>query len=60
MLTENERNERVFIGGSVYAIGTALMVEMNPDAPVWQMLLAVPAIVCLAAITFGCLIVLGD
>lgn len=59
MLTENERNERVFIGGSVYAIGTALMVEMNPDAPVWQMLLAVPVIACLAAIAFAYLMVLG-
>ncbi|MDI9914371.1 hypothetical protein [Rhodococcus sp. IEGM 1379] len=58
-MSEMDRNKVAFCAGTVYAIGTALMVEMNPGAPTWQMLLAVPAFAALAACVLFMLAVLG-
>jgi hypothetical protein len=46
-VSERDRNLAVFGAGTVYALGTAVFSELNPDLPLWQVLLAVPGIVVL-------------
>lgn len=58
-ITEAMRNGWIYLGTSVYAFGTGLSVELMPGSPLWQQLLAMPAIFALAAVVVCMLAVLG-